>query len=186
VLQSRTRPPRGRPTARRAALLALLMLAAVPAAAEAKNFNVDGRVKGAPAAKGGAVPVPLQLTEASGRKLKLGTRNVRVSIKRRARLAVVRCKARRPARGRAARRRARVVCKAPYKAKRSSRRVTGRLVRHGKSMARGARRVRGGSRGKLALLARKRAAAGRYRLVLSYRDARRRKAVVRRTVRVRY
>ncbi|HEV2873640.1 MAG TPA: hypothetical protein VGW14_00710, partial [Thermoleophilaceae bacterium] len=62
------------------------MLAVVPAAAEAKNFKVDGRVKGAPAAKGGAVTVPLQLTGASARKLKLGTRNVRVSIKRRARL----------------------------------------------------------------------------------------------------
>jgi hypothetical protein len=86
VLHSRTRPHHGRPTARRAALLALLMLAAIPAAAEAKNFKVDGRVKGAPTAKGGAVSVPLQLTKQAGRKLKLGTRNVVVSIKRRARL----------------------------------------------------------------------------------------------------
>jgi hypothetical protein len=62
------------------------MLAAVPAAAEAKNFKVDGSVKGAPAAKGGAVTVPLQLTRAAGRKLGLGTRNVNVKIKRRARL----------------------------------------------------------------------------------------------------
>jgi hypothetical protein len=62
------------------------MLAAVPAAAEAKNFNVDGRVKGAPTAKGGAVTVPLQLTRAAGNKLRLGTRNVSVKIKRRARL----------------------------------------------------------------------------------------------------
>jgi hypothetical protein len=86
VLHSRTRPPGGRPTARRVTLLALLMLAAVPAAAEAKNFKVDGRVKGAPTARGGAVTVPLQLTRAAGNKLRLGTRNVRVSIKRRARL----------------------------------------------------------------------------------------------------
>jgi prefoldin subunit 5 len=69
-------------------LLALLIpvLVAVPAAAEAKNYKVDGRVKGAPTAKGGTVSVPLQLTRAAGNKLRLGTRNVRVSIKRRARL----------------------------------------------------------------------------------------------------
>jgi large repetitive protein len=106
---------------------------------------------------------------------------------RRARLMVVRCKVKRAARGSRSRRgrRARVICKAPYQARRSTRRVTGRLVRHGKSMARGARRVRAGSRGMLALRARKRPGAGRYRLVLSYRDARQRKTVVRRTVRVR-
>jgi prefoldin subunit 5 len=86
VLDSRSRPPGGRPIYRRVTLLALLMLAAVPAAAEAKNFNVDGRVKGAPTAKGGAVTVPLQLTRAAGNKLRLGTRNVSVKIKRRARL----------------------------------------------------------------------------------------------------
>jgi hypothetical protein len=86
VLDSRTRPPGGRSFSRRVTLLALLMLAAVPAAAEAKNFNVDGRVKGAPTAKGGAVTVPLQLTRAAGNKLRLGTRNVNVKIKRRARL----------------------------------------------------------------------------------------------------
>jgi hypothetical protein len=86
VLDSRTRPPGGRPISWRVTLLALLMLAAVPAAAEAKNFKVDGSVKGAPAAKGGAVTVPLQLTRAAGRKLGLGTRNVNVKIKRRARL----------------------------------------------------------------------------------------------------
>jgi hypothetical protein len=86
VLHSPTRPALGRPTARRVTLLALLVLVAVPAAAEAKNFKVDGRVKGAPAASGRAVTVPLQLTRAAGNKLRLGTRNVRVSIKRRARL----------------------------------------------------------------------------------------------------
>jgi hypothetical protein len=86
VLDSRSRPPGGRPIYRRVTLLALLMLAAVPAAAEAKNFNVDGRVKGAPTAKGGAVTVPLQLTRAAGNKLRLGTRNVNVKINRRARL----------------------------------------------------------------------------------------------------
>jgi hypothetical protein len=86
VLHFRTRPALGRPTLRRVTLLALLILVAVPAAAEAKNFKVDGRVKGAPTASGRAVTVPLQLTRAAGNKLRLGTRNVRVSIKRRARL----------------------------------------------------------------------------------------------------
>jgi phage shock protein A len=86
VLHSPTRPALGRLTPRRATLLALLVLVAVPAAAEAKNFKVDGRVKGAPSASGRAVTVPLQLTRAAGNKLRLGTRNVRVSIKRRARL----------------------------------------------------------------------------------------------------
>jgi parallel beta-helix repeat protein len=105
---------------------------------------------------------------------------------RRARLTVVRCKATRPARRRAGRRKPRVVCKARYKAQRSTRRVTGRLVRHGKPLARGARRVRRGGRGVVALRGRGRPAAGRYRLVLSYRDSRRRTTVVRSTVRVRY
>ncbi len=86
MLHFRTRPALGRPTLRRVSLLALLILVAVPAAAEAKNFKVDGRVKGAPTASGRAVTVPLQLTRAAGNKLRLGTRNVRVSIKRRARL----------------------------------------------------------------------------------------------------
>jgi outer membrane murein-binding lipoprotein Lpp len=67
-------------------LLALVLLAAIPAAAEAKNYKVDGRVKGAPTVRGKAVTVNFQLTSAVGRKLKLGTRAVRVSIKRRARL----------------------------------------------------------------------------------------------------
>ena len=86
MLQNRTRRPVGRSPAKLASLLALVLLAAVPAAAEAKNFKVDGRVKGAPAASGGAVAVPLQLTRAAGNKLRLGTRNVRVKISRRARL----------------------------------------------------------------------------------------------------
>jgi hypothetical protein len=86
VLHFPTRPALGRLTARRVSLLALLILIAVPAAAEAKNFKVDGRVKGGPSASGRAVTLPLQLTRAAGNKLRLGTRNVRVSIKRRARL----------------------------------------------------------------------------------------------------
>ena len=86
MLDSRTRPPGGRHISRRVTLFALLILVAVPAAAEAKNYKLDGRVKGAPTAKGRTVSVPLTLTRAAGNKLRLGTRNVRVSIKRRARL----------------------------------------------------------------------------------------------------
>jgi prefoldin subunit 5 len=70
----------------RAALFTLLVLAALPAAAEAKNYKVDGRVTGAPSVRGGAVTVPLKLTKLAGSRLALGTRNVRVTIKRRARL----------------------------------------------------------------------------------------------------
>ncbi len=83
VLQRRTRLPAA---PKLTILLALLLLAAIPAAAEAKKYKVDGRVKGAPAAKGGAVSVPLQLTGKAGRKLGLGTRRVSVRISRRARL----------------------------------------------------------------------------------------------------
>jgi hypothetical protein len=64
------------------ALLALVLLAGIPAAAEARTFKVDGRVTGPPTAKGGAVTVPLQLTAHAGRALKLGTRRVRVRFRR--------------------------------------------------------------------------------------------------------
>jgi parallel beta-helix repeat protein len=103
----------------------------------------------------------------------------------RARVGVVVCERRRAVRGRAARNRVKAVCKATYRAKRSSRRLTGRLTRNGTSMARGARRVRGGSRGRLSMLARRRPSGGRYKLVLSFRDGRHRATVVRRTVRLR-
>lgn len=124
----------------------------------------------------------------------VGPRNVRAvragrgRRRARARTAVVVCKRRPAVRGRAARKRNRVraVCKAEYRAKRSSRRVAGRLVRHGKPAARGARRVRGGSRGMVSMLARKRLRGGRYKLVLSYRDGRNRARVVRRPVRLRF
>ena len=67
---------------RRAALLALLLLGAIPAAAQARTFEVDGRVTGPPTARGGTVTVPLQLTKRAGRALKLGTRRVRVRLRR--------------------------------------------------------------------------------------------------------
>jgi hypothetical protein len=75
------------PSVRHVALLALLLLVAVPAGAQARNHKVDGRIAGAPLAKGGAVTVPLKLTARNGRALKLGTRKVRVRFKR-ARLPV--------------------------------------------------------------------------------------------------
>jgi parallel beta-helix repeat protein len=107
---------------------------------------------------------------------------------RRGAVAVVMCERRRAARGARARRarRAKAVCKTPYRARRTTRRVSGQLMRHGKTLARGGRRVRGGRRGVLSMLARKRPAGGRYRLVLGYRDARGRGRVVRRTVVVRH
>jgi hypothetical protein len=86
VLQHRTRPPAGRLAVIGVTLFALILLAAIPAAADAKRYKVDGRVTGAPAAKGRSVTVPLQLTQRVGQKLRLGTRHVRVRISRRARL----------------------------------------------------------------------------------------------------
>lgn len=71
----------GRPTGR-AALLALVLLAAIPAAAQARTFKVDGRVTGPPTATGGAVTVPLQLSKRAGRAVKLGTRRLRVRFRR--------------------------------------------------------------------------------------------------------
>jgi parallel beta-helix repeat protein len=101
---------------------------------------------------------------------------------RRGRVGVVVCKRRGAAKGRI-----KAVCKTFYKAGRGSRRLKGSLVRHGNAVARGARRVRSGHRGLLAMLARKRPVSGRrYRLVLTFKGARHRATVVRRTVRVRY
>jgi outer membrane murein-binding lipoprotein Lpp len=61
---------------------ALLAVAAIPAAAQARTFEVDGRVTAPPTAKGAAVTVPLKLTKRAGRALKLGTRSVRVRLGR--------------------------------------------------------------------------------------------------------
>ena len=65
-----------------AVVLALLVVAASPAAAQARTFEVDGRVTGPPTARGGTVTVPLKLTKRAGRALKLGTRGVRVRLGR--------------------------------------------------------------------------------------------------------
>jgi hypothetical protein len=86
VLQDRSLPPVDRFAAGRATVLALLLLVAIPAAAQARNIQIDGRVTGPPRASGGAVTVPLQLTKRAGNALKLGTRRVTVRLGRRARL----------------------------------------------------------------------------------------------------
>ena len=65
-----------------AVVLALLVVAVIPAAAQARTFKVDGRVTAPPTARGGAVTVPLKLTKRAGRALKLGTRSVRVRLGR--------------------------------------------------------------------------------------------------------
>jgi hypothetical protein len=65
-----------------AVVLSLLVVAAIPAAAQARTFQVDGRVTGPVKARGGAVTVPLKLTKRAGRALKLGTRSVRVRLGR--------------------------------------------------------------------------------------------------------
>jgi parallel beta-helix repeat protein len=109
-------------------------------------------------------------------------------LRRKPRRAVVACKRPREGRGarrRSGRRRARVVCTASYRARRNSRRLTGRLVRDDESFARGSRRVKPGRRGRLAMTARRRPRGGNYTLVLSFRDGRGRTSVVRKAVRVR-
>jgi parallel beta-helix repeat protein len=110
----------------------------------------------------------------------------RRNVKRRKQLVVVKCKRRRAKRGHSARPRAKVLCRAPFRARRTSRRVSGKLMLRGKALARGGRKVRGGRRGTVVLRARRGPAAGHYQLVLQFRDARKRKSVVRQTVRVRY
>jgi hypothetical protein len=65
-----------------AVVLALLLVAAIPAATQARTFKVDGRVTAPPTARAGAVTVPLKLTKRAGRALKLGTRSVRVRLSR--------------------------------------------------------------------------------------------------------
>jgi hypothetical protein len=72
--------------ARSAALLAMVVLAALPAAAQARNYKIDGVVTGPPAVRGGAVTVPIKVTPRVGRALNFGTRNVGVRLARRARL----------------------------------------------------------------------------------------------------
>jgi parallel beta-helix repeat protein len=108
-----------------------------------------------------APPPPTQTAAAQS------SRNLAVPLGRAGRLTLVSCKRRRAARGRA-----RVICRAPYHARPTSRRLTGRLTRRGKSFAHGARKVRPGRPGSLTMLARRRPKPGHYTLALTFRDAR--------------
>jgi parallel beta-helix repeat protein len=112
-------------------------------------------------------------------------------LRRPKRLAVVSCRQRRApkrARGRAGRRakpRRGAVCKASYRARPGSRRLTGRLVRDDRSFAGGSRKVRAGRRGTISLTARRRPRAGRYTLELTFRTRAGKETVVKKPVRVR-
>jgi prefoldin subunit 5 len=86
VLRDRRLPAINRPTTRWATLIVAVLLAALPAAAQARNYKIEGVVTGPPAARGGAVTVPFKVTPQVGRALNFGTRNVSVRIARRARL----------------------------------------------------------------------------------------------------
>ena len=78
-----------------------------------------------------------------------------------------------------------VVCKASYRARPGSRRLSGRLVRDDRSFAGGKRKVRAGRRGRIALTARRRPRAGRYTLELTFRNRAGKASVVTKQVRVR-
>jgi parallel beta-helix repeat protein len=111
-------------------------------------------------------------------------------LRRGKRLEVVTCRRRRaPKRSRdrpkakTAKRNA--VCKASYRARPGSRRVTSRLVRDDRSYAAGTRKVRGGRRGTISMRARTRPRSGRYTLVLVFGNRAGKNTVVRKRVRVR-
>jgi hypothetical protein len=77
------------------------------------------------------------------------------------------------------------VCKVSYRARAGSRRLTGRLMRDDQTFAGGKRKVRAGRRGTIALTARRRPRAGRYTLVLTFRNRAGKATVVSKQVRVR-
>src|ERR671919_275943 len=86
VLRDRRLQAIDRPATRWATLIVVALLAALPAAAQARTFKIEGVVTGPPAARGGAVTVPFKVTPRVGRALNLGTRNVSVRLGRRASL----------------------------------------------------------------------------------------------------
>jgi uncharacterized protein YoxC len=86
VPRHRSLPAVARPAAGRATLLALLLLVAIPASAQARDFQIDGRVTGPPSVKRGAVVVPIQVTRKVGRALAFGTTRVSVRLGRNQRL----------------------------------------------------------------------------------------------------
>jgi hypothetical protein len=84
VLRDRRLPAIDRSATSWATLIVVALLAALPAAAQARTFKIEGVVTGPPAARGGAVTVPFKVTPRVGRALNLGTRNVSVRLGRRA------------------------------------------------------------------------------------------------------
>ena len=73
-----------RSATRWATLIVVVLLAALPAAAQARTYKIEGVVTGPPTAKGGAVTVPVKVTARVGRALNFGTRDVDVRLGRRA------------------------------------------------------------------------------------------------------
>jgi prefoldin subunit 5 len=86
VLRDRRLQAIDRPAASWATLIVVVLLAALPAAAQARTFKIEGVVTGPPAARGSAATVPLKVTPRVGRALNFGTRNVSVRLARRSRL----------------------------------------------------------------------------------------------------
>jgi hypothetical protein len=86
VLRDRSLPAIDRSATSWATLIVVGLLAALPAAAQARTFKIEGVVTGPPAARGGAVTVPFKVTPRVGRELNFGTRNVSVRLGRRASL----------------------------------------------------------------------------------------------------
>jgi uncharacterized protein YoxC len=86
VPRHRSLPAVDRPATWRATLFALLALVAIPASAQARDFQIDGRVTGPPAVKRGAVVVPIVVTKRVGRALAFGTTRISVRFRRSERL----------------------------------------------------------------------------------------------------
>jgi chaperonin cofactor prefoldin len=86
VLRDRRLPAIDRPATSWVTLIVVVLLAALPAAVQARTIKMEGVVTGPPAARGGAVTVPFKVTPRVGRALNFGTRDVAVRLGRRARL----------------------------------------------------------------------------------------------------
>ena len=84
VLRDRRLPAIDRPATGWSTLIVVALVAALPAAAQARTIKIEGVVTGPPAARGGAVTVPFKVTPRVGRALNFGTRNVSVRLGRRA------------------------------------------------------------------------------------------------------
>jgi parallel beta-helix repeat protein len=126
--------------------------------------------------EGGMAPPPKLLGLRRGKRRRLG---VVICGQRRAN------RAKKHGRANAKKAKPKTVCKASYRARPGSRRLTGRLVRDDRSLAGGSSKVRPGRRGRITMTARSRPRAGRYTLVLTFRNRAGKATVVRKPVRVR-